>query len=300
MTVGAARREPSDPWRRGGLAATLGVVRGLVVMAAAAVLAAACSGSGSGGGGTPSHRVATADYRPGIAAEVYLPSARPHRAPLVVLVPGGGWASADFAGLRPLADQLAGAGIAAVTASYRTAQQGAHFPVPATDVECAVDFAVARVRAAGIEPSPVILAGHSAGAHLALLVALAGPRFRAQCPYPAVRVEAAIGLAGPYDIAQLQPIAQALFARSPADDPAAWRAANPFTWARLRPDLRVLLLHGADDTTVPPSFTTAFASRLRATGHAVQVELIPGADHAATYRAEVVGDRVVRWIRRLP
>jgi len=51
---------------------------------------------------------------------------------------------------------------------------------------------------------------------------------------------------------------------------------------------------------VPPSFTTAFAGRLRATGHTVQVELIPGADHAATYRAEVVGDRLVRWIRRLP
>ena len=276
-------------------------MRGLIVMAAAVVLAAACSSSGSHqDGAPPSHRVATTQYRPGVAADVFLPSPRPHRAPLVVLVPGGGWAHADPTGLRPLADYLAGAGIAAVTASYRTAQQGVHFPVPASDVECAIDFAVAKVRAAGIDPAPVIVLGHSAGAHLALLVALTGDRFRTQCQYPAVRVDAAIGLAGPYDIAQLPQVAQTLFARSAADDPAAWRAANPVTWVSLRPELRVLLLHGTADTTVPPAFTTAFAGRLRAAGHAVQVELVPGADHAAIYHVQVVGDRLVRWLRGLP
>lgn len=274
-------------------------VRGLVVVAAAVVLAAACSSSGSSKDGAPSHRVATTEYRPGVAADVFLPSPRPHRAPLVVLVPGGGWASADPTGLGPLADRLAGAGIAAVTASYRTAQQGVHFPVPAADVECAIDFAVAKVRAAGVEPAPVMVLGHSAGAHLALLVALTGQRFRGQCHYPAVRIDAAIGLAGPYDIARLPQVAQALFAHSPADDPAAWRAANPLTWVASRPELPVLLQHGTADTTVLPAFTAAFADRLRAAGHAVQVELVPGADHAAIYRPEVVGDRLVRWIRGL-
>ena len=263
----------------------------------AAALVAACAGSSSAG--QLRHRAATVDYRPGVRADVFLP-AKTHRAPLVVLVPGGGWTSADATGLRPLADRLADAGIAAVTASYRTAHDHVRFPVPAADVECAVDFAVARVRRAGVEPAPVILLGHSAGAHLALLVALTGALFHAGCPYPIARVDGAIGLAGPYDIMSLQPVAQALFDRSAAEEPEAWRIANPVTWVGLRRELRVLLVHGADDTTVSPTFTTSFADRLRATGHAVQVELVPHADHASVYRAGVVGDRLVRWIRAWP
>lgn len=268
-------------------------------MVAAVLLAAACSSSTSNGDAPLSRRVATADYRAGVGADVFLPASPAKRSPLVVLVPGGGWSSADRTGLLPLADRLAGRGIAAVAASYRTQGDRVRFPVPAADIECAVDYAVARVQRAGITPSPVILLGHSAGAHLAMLVALTGTRFRAGCPYPAATVDAVIGLAGPYDIRLLAEVAQAMFDRKPADDPAAWRAANPVTWVGLRPELHVLLVHGTADQTVAPTFTTSFAQRLRATGHDVQVELVSGADHATIYRPDVVAARIVRWVRSL-
>ena len=266
------------------------------IAAAAAVLTVACAGSAS----PPAvhHRVATVDYLPGVGADVFLPPAA-GTAPLVVLVPGGGWSIADRTGLRPLADRLAGQGIAAVLASYRTKRDGVYFPVPAADVGCAVDFAVTRVREAGVTPTRVILLGHSAGAHLAMLVGLTGQRFRGSCPYPPTRIDGVIGLAGPYDIMSFQPVAQAMFARSAAEDAAVWRDANPVTWVRDRPDLKVLLAHGTADTLVSPTFTTSFADRLRATGHAVQVELVTGASHGSLYRPSVIGARVIAWVRAL-
>lgn len=244
------------------------------------------------------HDARAADYLPGLAADVFLPD-HVRRAPLVVLIPGGGWVSADPTGLRPLADRLAAHGIVAVTATYRAAEDGVRFPVPVADIECAVDFAAARTRRAGITPSPLLVLGHSAGAQLIMLAALTGQRFRATCPYPPARIDGAIGLAGPYDIMSLQPIVQPLFGRSAAADPADWRAANPVTWVRMRPNLPVLLAHGAADTTVSPTFTTSFTHQLRKAGHPVRVEIVPGADHASLYQPSVIADRIIAWIETL-
>jgi acetyl esterase/lipase len=270
------------------------------VLAVVAALVAGCSSSGGGPvTPTPQHLRATVDYLPGVAADVFLPAGHAHRAPVVVLVPGGGWVSADRSGLRPLADTLTAHGMVAVAATYRTAQDHVRFPVPVSDVVCAVAFAVRRARAAGIAPGPVVVLGHSAGAQLAALAALAGPRFRGHCPYPAARVDGLVGLAGPYDVAALPDVAQPLFGASASSDPAIWRAGNPLTWVRQRPELRVLLVHGTADTTVPPSFTASFARRLRGAGHRVTVELVPGADHGAIYRPEVVAARIIPWISGL-
>lgn len=277
------------------------IVTGAVVAAlAAALVAVLVARAASSKHSAPlRHLAATVDYRPGVAADVFLP-VPVSRAPLVVLVPGGGWVSADRRGLRPLADRLAAQGMVAVTAGYRAAGDGARFPVPVQDVECAIGFAVARSRQAGIEPSPVVALGHSAGAQLAVLAALTGTRFAAPCPYPPARIDAVIGLAGPYDILSLPSVAEPLFGVAPGAAPARWREADPVTWVRQRPELPVLLVHGADDTTVSPILTTSFADRLRAAGHRVQVEIVPGADHGSIYRPAVVADRIVRWIATLP
>lgn len=267
-----------------------------IVGCAVAVLAvlSACSSSTA----PLRHRADTTDYLPGVAADLFLPDATV-RAPVVVLIPGGAWLTADRSGLRPLADALADHGIVAVAATYRAADDGVRFPVPVSDVVCAIDFAVARTRAAGITPGPVIVLGHSSGAHLAALAALATAHFRSACRYPAARVDGLIGLAGPYDIMSMQDMADPLFGASAADDPAAWRAGNAVTWVARRPDLPALLIHGAEDQDVSTTFTTSFADRLRAAGHAVRVELVPGAGHGDVYRPQVVGARIIAWVTAL-
>lgn len=250
-------------------------------------------------GATLRHHISTADYLPGLGADLFMPD-HVTRAPLVVLVPGGGWTDADRTGLRPLADRLASDGIVAVTVTYRAANDHVRFPVPVADIECAVDYAAERARQAGVTPSRVLLLGHSAGAHLAMLAALTGTRFRQSCAYPSVQVDGVIGLAGPYDISTLRSLAQPLFGASAAEDPTAWRDGNPVTWVNQRPQLPVLLAHGSADDTVSPTATTSFADLLRAAGHPVTVEIVAGADHGSIYRPRVIADRLLSWIRTLP
>jgi acetyl esterase/lipase len=252
-----------------------------------------------GGDHHSSHPASTENYLPGVAADVYLPSSPAGRTPVVVLIPGGGWRTADRRGLGPLAETLAAHGMVAVNATYRAADSGVRFPVPVSDVVCAVDFAADRARRAGIAPGPVIVLGHSSGAHLAALAALAGAHFRKDCPYPAVRVDGLVGLSGPYNILLLQGVAYPLFGTSGADAPAAWREGNPMTWLTSRRDLPALLAHGAADDVVSPTFTRTFAEALEAAGHPVELKLVPGAGHQDIYLPAVIADPVIAWISAL-
>src|SRR5690606_39546689 len=66
-----------------------------------------------------------------VETTVHLPE-EAGQAPLVVLIPGGGWHSADPSQLDGLARHLAGAGNVAVTARIRAFVDGVSYPLPST------------------------------------------------------------------------------------------------------------------------------------------------------------------------
>ena len=281
--------------------------RGRALLGAVALLlvvtpAAACAGSADPVATGPSASVdptVRIEYSPGLTEDLYLPRTK-GRVPLVVMVPGGSWTTADPAGFAGLAGHLAGAGVAAATAHIRAAEDGVRYPVPLEDVLCAVAAAAAKTRARGFTPGPVTVLGHSSGAHLAALAVLAVDDYAPTCTSPPVRPDALVGLSGPYDISQLPDLASALLGTGPDEDPATWEAANPVHRADLRPDVPVLLLHGEDDTTVPVAFTEQFASALEEAGHPTTVQVVPGADHLGIFQADASGDRIARWVLALP
>lgn len=192
-------------------------------------------------------------YLPGVAADVYLPAptgsrvpstTAPEAVPVVVLIPGGAWRSADRRGLAPLARALAGDGMLVVNATYRTAHDGVVFPTPVADVVCAVAFAADTAARRHLEPHPLVVLGHSSGGQMAALAALAGPHFRSGCPYPPVQPDGLVGLAGAYDLNGF----------SPTGPPPAWHDADPASWVTQRTTghpLSVLLGHGDADQAVP-------------------------------------------------
>jgi acetyl esterase/lipase len=239
----------------------------------------------------------TVEYAAGRTADLYLPVvAGP--APIVVMVPGGGWVTADPTGLAGLAARLADGGLIAAPVRIRAASDGASYPDPVEDVLCATDSIVEEARSRGFDPRPVVVLGHSSGAHLAALAVLAVDDYTPSCDAPRVRPDALVGLSGPYDISQLPDIARTLLGSDPGEDPERWHDANPVERAGLRPGVPVLLLHGEDDVTVPPAFTTQFGDALESAGHAVTVETLAGVDHDTIYQADVVGDLILRWVRR--
>lgn len=268
---------------------------GLVV---ALMLAAACGTAPTPPRPTTDGLVVTVEYARGLTEDLVLPKGVT-TAPLVVMVPGGGWTTADPAGFSALASRLAEAGIVVAPAHVRAASDGVVYPVPVEDVLCAVAAADAEARGRGVVPGPVVVLGHSSGAQLAALAVLAPEDHAPACGALPVEPDALIGLSGPYDISRVPDVATALLGSDPEDDPGAWSRANPVARASSRPDVPVLLLHGAEDSTVPVSFTTQFATALEEAGHPTTVDVVAGAGHSSIYRPDVAGPRIVRWLQEL-
>ena len=98
-------------------------------------------------------------------------------APLVLFLHGGFWrATYDRRHTWPLSAALASAGFAVCTPEFRrVGQPGGGWPGTFDDVAAAVDalpdLALAVAGPGGLAPRPFVLAGHSAGGHLALWAA---------------------------------------------------------------------------------------------------------------------------------
>lgn len=278
--------------------------RALVAIAVLPALLAGCASSTDVAGGaspTPTRTYSAGpvshEYRPGLTAFPHLPKGV-SSAPVVVIIPGGGWQTADPSGLEPLAADLASKGVVAMPVVIRASDDGVTYPVPVEDVLCALADGVATARAAGIEPTRAVLLGHSSGAHLSAVATLAPDQFTPKCDDPVVAPDALVGLAGPYDIRNFSDAAENLFA--PDADDATWDAANPVLLAGRRPEVPALLLHGEADELVAPQFSTDFADALRAGGHQVTLDVVPGVNHGQVYSADVAAAPVTDWLKGLP
>lgn len=281
----------------------------LGVIAAALTLAAGCSPTPDATGAADPVVVArapdsTREYLPGHEADVYLPAGGHARdpVPVVVLIPGGGWQTADRRGLAPLAADLSDAGFVAVNATYRAGEDGATFPIPVQDVLCASGFAVEAAHSAGVEPGPVVALGHSAGGHLAALAALAGDELAGQCPSPVPAIEGLIGLAGVYDARAFEFALVDFFGGTQAEQPQVWSQGDPLGLVdsgNVPDDLHVLLLHGDADEDVPMEQSRAFEAALTRAGVPVRLDVVPGATHQSIYSADVTAQSAIAWIREL-
>jgi acetyl esterase/lipase len=246
----------------------------------------------------PTAEVETVDYLPGLAADLYPPDPVPSSAAVVVLIPGGGWQTADRSGLAPLAQALADRGAYTVNATYPALDSGGSFPETVDAVACALRFGATRARDAGIEPSSVTLVGHSAGGHLAALAVLGGDEFGGDCPYPAVSGAALVGLAGVYDTSTPGWLPDAFVGASREEDPQSWARANPISLLRgqLANALSVLLLHGADDAVVPPAQSETFQMALREAGARVRLVLVPHTDHLGIIAPDASADTIAAFV----
>jgi acetyl esterase/lipase len=197
--------------------------------------------------------------------------------PLVVFFYGGSWQEGRRGDYRFVGEALAGLGCVAVLPDYRVWPE-VGFPGFVEDAAAAVAWAAARAAELGADPGAVFVAGHSAGAHIALLLAL-DPRFLAAAGHARERLAGAIGLSGPYDFLPItRPDIVPIFAG------VAPEATQPIGFAdAAAPPL--LLLHGAADRIVLPRNSLALAERVRAAGGGAEAKLYPEVGHAGTLLA---------------
>lgn len=231
---------------------------------------------------------------PDLGAEVGIPDGD-GPFPSVVLVHGGGWVAGDPSIMRALASHLTAAGFLTVNTPYMLANRDPGFPGALDDVACAVRYAAAHPRSDGT----VAIVGHSAGAHLAAVVALTGDRYGEDCPVPGRGLpEKLVGLAGPYDVDRLGVLMLPFFGGGPAVEPEAWAAGNPQLLTDENPDLLSLIMYGENDGIVDSSFAFDFDAALRSSGSESLVELVEGARHNDMDDPAFVGDLIVVWLER--
>lgn len=187
--------------------------------------------------------------------DVYVPEAGGDDAPLVVFLHGGAWRNGSKDTYGFLGEAFASRGIATAVPNYRLYPQ-VRFPAFVEDCALAMGWAAG---APGLPRGARVLAGHSAGAHIAMLLAL-DPRWGVAAP------AGVVGIAGPYDFLPLRAggFLADLFGGTDRVE------TQPITFAD-RPGPPMLLLHGLADRTVLPEQSERLAARRRAAGHAAQV-----------------------------
>ena len=134
--------------------------------------------------------------------ETTTPAAAAKGAPLVVFFYGGSWNSGHRATYRFVGQALASRGFATVIADYRLYPQ-VRYPDFLHDAALAVAWAVKNAQTLGADPRRIVIAGHSAGAYNAAMLAL-DPRWLREAGVDQQRISAWFGLAGPYEFLPIQ------------------------------------------------------------------------------------------------
>lgn len=185
-------------------------------------------------------------------------------APVIVFFYGGGWRSGHKGLYRYVARALARRGYVAVVPDYRIYPE-VRYPEFIEDGALAVRWVKDNVSRFGGDPEKIFLKGHSAGAHIAAMLAIDSRWLQKVGLAPGRDIAGLIGLSGPYDYMPLRndvlevifggadrPETQPIFHVSPGAPPA-------------------LLMTGSNDRLVEPGNSTRLAARLRAAGNEATV-----------------------------
>lgn len=216
------------------------------------------------------------------AGELYLPAGEA-ALPVVCLLHGGFWRMPYARDqLDPAARDLAGRGFAVWNLGYRrVGEAGGGYPQTLLDVDRGLDLLESLARGR-LDLSRVIVAGHSAGGHLALWSA-ARHRSGLDGIGARVRPRAVAGLAPAADLGAIQRLgcgrdaAGNFLGGSEAEVPERYRAADPR--ALLPLGVPQLVLHGDEDDTIPIAVARDYAAAARAAGDAVELRDLQGVGH---------------------
>lgn len=187
--------------------------------------------------------------------------------PVLVFFYGGGWANGTRTEYSYAARPFVEAGYMVVLPDYRKVPE-VRFPGFVEDSADAVKWVQANIAQYGGDPARVNVAGHSAGAYNALMLAL-DPQWLGDRP-----VTSAISLAGAADFYPFTS-KRAINAMSQFPDP---NATQPVTFVRADAP-PILLIHGTEDTVVRIRNSNSLYAKQKAAGGDITLRAQAGGSH---------------------
>ena len=129
--------------------------------------------------------------------DLYLPKDKKNF-PVLVFIHGGGWNSGDKSLYQPIGAFLSRLGIGVAIPSYRL-MPGTKYPAQIDDVAAAYAWVAKNIAERGGDVNRIFLAGHSAGGHLASLLAL-DPSHLKKYEISPSSIRGVMSLSGVYDV----------------------------------------------------------------------------------------------------
>jgi len=242
-------------------------------------------------------------YGTGGGEPLLLDMARPvgleEPAPGLLLIHGGGWMGGDKRTYLALLEQCAERGYVAVAVAYRFAPKH-RFPAQIEDVKCATRWMRAHAKELGLDADHLGAMGHSAGAHLAMILGTIdsgdGLEGTGGWADQSSKVQAVVSYFGPvnlaipedkieelaggdvFNVAAVRHILDAAVGKPSRDRLEELRQCSPLTYVN-QGDAPMLLFQGTKDVLVPYDQAFWMAGALTKANVSGRVELIFGEGH---------------------
>ncbi len=201
--------------------------------------------------------------------DVYVPAGAFNR-PTVVFWYGGMWTKGSKEQYRFVGAALANSGYVAILPDYRLFPT-VRFPEFVDDGALALKWAREHASELGGDPRSIFIMGHSAGGHLASMLAL-DERYLRKVGGDASWIRGWIAISAPYELTMRVPVLHSIFSAHSLQE---WQPIQLVS-ARTPP---ALIVHGLDDNMVHPQEAVDFDAKLRALGVPMECRLYAGVGH---------------------
>ncbi len=237
--------------------------------------------------------------------DIYKPEAC-QSCPVIMYIHGGSWVFGDKGDLSYKAKAFTTHGYIYVSINYRLSPDY-RFPVHAYDVARAFSWLKNNIADYGGNPEQIYLLGHSAGGHLAALIALDEHYLEAFGLIPA-NIAGVIGLdSAAYHLPSLfaaEPENQYLFYWAFGDNPKDWAIASPINYIREGKIVPPFLLLVAGDRKISKTNNEYFYQQLLSVGNKVTLLSFPEKDHVSIdyelgKEDDLTFKGIINWLEKL-
>ncbi|MDX2073404.1 MAG: alpha/beta hydrolase [Alphaproteobacteria bacterium] len=222
-------------------------------------------------GGMEIHKDIAYGDLPRQTLDVYTPKKLETTAPVVIFFHGGAWKMGNKDLYLFVAEALTSRGYVVVIPNYRL-YPDAYFPAFMDDAAQAFAWTRKNIAQHKGQPENIFLSGHSAGAHMAVLMTV-DERYLKKAGMVRSMIRGTIGIAGPYDFLPMtDPDVIGVFSKRPEKE------SQPINYVgKDMPPM--LLVHGDTDDEVLLKNTVNMTDALRVKGNEVEMNVYPKIGH---------------------